>query len=99
MAYNQAFAPSFGTGVVTTTSTVSASLTVAKGTKAVAITNLGATTVYAKVGSVAITATAADYPILPACHAVISKDIYDTIIAVVSPDGSGSVHTILGEGV
>ena len=98
MAYDQTFAPAYGTGSVNITISTSAQIAIPQGTKSLVLTNLGSVTIYVRVGFDPTTASVADYPILSGCQASISKDIQHDVIAFVSPEGSSSLHVMLGEG-
>jgi hypothetical protein len=54
--------------------------------------------VYINVGTSGITASTADYPILPNSQISLSKCQYDTHVAYITSSGTGSIHIIPGEG-
>lgn len=72
MSAQQPVAPHYGSGVTVTTG-ASAQVTIKPG-KQMILTNLGANVCYVRIGAVAQTATAADYPVPPGAQVTITKD-------------------------
>lgn len=102
MANNNAFCPAYGSGQSVTASTSAQSLTITNGAATVVISNYSTTAaevVYIKIGSGSITATAADYPILPGNQVPVTKHPTHDKISIVSASGSPTVHVLCGEGL
>lgn len=100
MAINQSFAPKYGSGITVTPNVTSASSVVGLGNKSLNLTNLSATVVvYVRVGTspATVTATTADFPVLPGQRVVISKAHESDTVAYIS-SAAGSLHIIPGEG-
>jgi hypothetical protein len=98
MSIDVTFNPAYTKGVTVAPGTVSASSTIGDGSKSLCLTNLGSFVVYVRVGLSGITATAADYPVLPLTQISISKDQDATHVAYVTASGTGSLHILPGEG-
>jgi hypothetical protein len=99
MAVQASFEPNYTRGVTVSPSTSSASSEIGFGSKALVFTNLSPTVVvYINVGTSGITASTADYPILPNSQISLSKCQYDTHVAYITSSGTGSIHIIPGEG-
>lgn len=91
------FQPTYGKGQVVTPAAGSANITIGKGNKNLALTNLGAAVCYVRVGTGAQTATTADYPIPPGGQVVIRKAEDDDSLAHISATGT-TLSVIPGEG-
>lgn len=99
MAVQASFEPSYTRGITVSPTTSSASSAIGLGSKALVFTNLSSSVVsYVRVGGSGITASAADYPLLPNSQISVSKCQDDTHVAYITASGTGSVHIIPGEG-
>jgi hypothetical protein len=99
MAVQASFEPSYTRGITVTPTTASASSAIGVGSKALVFTNLSASVIaYVRVGNAGITASTADYPLLPNSQISVSKCTDDTHVAYITASGTGSVHIIPGEG-
>jgi hypothetical protein len=95
-----AFTPSYQTGTTVPTGTSSASTTFNPNTsESVVLTNFGTVVVFVRVSNGAVSATNKDYPVMPGSQVTITKNLDDAVVAYVSPDGTGSLHIILGRGL
>lgn len=96
------FEPKYGSGVlvasVTSTSASSSLRSRDEGNGQIVVTNLGSVTIYVRAGDSSVTATTADYPVLPLTQVVLSLKTADTYIAYVTASSSSSAHIILGDG-
>lgn len=92
------FMPAYTQGITVAPTTSSASSTIGAGAKSVCFTNLGAVTCYVRISGSAVSATAADYPVLPSTQIVLEKPQDFSIIAYISASGTGSLHILPGEG-
>lgn len=91
-----AFNPYYTAGQ-SVTSGASAQITVSAEAMNLALTNLGSSVVYVRVGTGVFTATAADYPCPPGMQVVVAKGDGQDKVAVF---GTGSVlHVIPGRGL
>ena len=96
---DQTFAPAYGQGVVVASvTTASASSAVGAGSMSLVVTNTGSNTVWVRTGLTGLTATTADYPILPTSQVSISKPLDHTHIAYLTATSTSSLHIIPGEG-
>ena len=96
-----AFQPAYALGVTVTPNTSSQSSTLGLTSESLVFTNLGATTVYIRVGTATsgTPATTAGYPVLPNSQITIGKDQDDDTVSFISPGGAGSLHIIQGIGL
>jgi hypothetical protein len=98
MALIETFQPAYTQGVLVSPGAASASSTIGRGSKSLVLSNVGSVLVYVRVGSAGISATTADYPVLPSTQVSIAKaQDFDTV-AYIAPLGGGSLHIIPGEG-
>ncbi len=97
---NQAFAPTFGSGVVVASvTTTSAASAVGLGDKSLAVTNTsGTNALYVRTGLSTAVATTADFVIMPNQQAIISKPQDHTHIAYITATSTTTAHIIAGEG-
>jgi hypothetical protein len=99
MAVQASFNPSYTRGITVAPTTSSSSSTVGLGSKALVLTNLSSSVlVYVRVGKSGITASSADYPLIPSSQISISKEQDDDTVAYIASSGTGSVHILPGEG-
>lgn len=96
-----AFQPAYSTGVTVTPNTTSASVTLGFTSESLVFTNLGATTVYVRVGTASsgAPATTSGYPVVVGAQITLGKDQDDDTVSFISPDGPGSLHIIQGIGL
>ncbi len=95
---NSPFAPSYGRGQTVAPGPTSAVATLTVSASTLCLTNLGAYTVYVKLGETnTITASASDYPILPGSQVVVSKTREQMFVAHYAT-ATSSLHMISGEG-
>ena len=92
------FMPAYTRGVTVAPGTTSAATTVGEGAKSLCLTNLGSVTCYVRAGLAGISATIADYPVLPNTQVTIEKFQDFTTVAYITASGTGSLHIIPGEG-
>lgn len=97
MTIKAPFYPSYTNGQTVTPAAAAASITLAKGTKQICLTNLGANVCYVRMGMVAADATTADYPIPAGWQVSITKNEDDTVLSHISAAGT-TLHIIPGEG-
>lgn len=93
------FNPVYGSGITVAPTAVSAASTITTGTSALCLSNLGAVTVYIRVGETGITTTTADYPVPPYSQVSITRFADHDTIAYVTASGTGSLNVIAGEGL
>jgi len=100
MAQNVTFAPHFGTGVSIGTTATSSSTSIGLGDKTLCLTNRSAVDIYVRTSSVTPTVAIAynDYLVPSYNQVTISKSADHGYLGAVSPDGSGILHVIAGEG-
>jgi hypothetical protein len=99
MSVQASFNPSYTSGITVSPTTSSASSTIGLGSKALVLTNLSASVLaYVRVGKSGITASTADYPLLPNSQISVSKEQDDTTVAYITSSGTGSIHILPGEG-
>lgn len=99
MAVQASFEPNYTRGITVAPSTASASSAIGFGSKALVFTNLSPSVVaYVSVGASGLTASVADYPLLPNSQISLSKCQEDTHVAYITASGTGSIHIIPGEG-
>lgn len=94
------FEPLFNTGTIVSSESTSGSiLNFGAGYKSISITNLSFNTVsYVKIGVGSITATTADFPILPGAQVTLKKDSIAQTISYITPSGGGRLEIIAGQG-
>jgi hypothetical protein len=96
---DQTFGPAYGQGVSVSVSATSASSACGFGAKSIVVTNTGAANVYVRTGLSGLTATTADYLLLPLSQVSISKPQDHTHVAYVCEAAATSTaHIIPGEG-
>lgn len=98
MSVMQTFNPAYKQGVTISATTTSAATAVGFGSKSLVLTNLGSAVVYISCGLSTVTATAADYPLLPGAQVSITKFQDHTHVGTLAASGTVSVHVIPGEG-
>jgi hypothetical protein len=99
MSVQASFNPSYTRGITVSPTTSSASSTIGLGSKAIVLTSLsGSVLVYVRIGKSGITASTADYPLLPNSQISLSKEQDDDTVAYITSSGTGSVHILPGEG-
>ncbi len=92
------FNPSYTKGQTVSPGAASAQVTIGKGNKTIAFTNLSAVLTYVRVSTGSSTATTADYPILPNAQVWITKEQDADTVSYIAPAGGGSLHIMPGEG-
>lgn len=96
---DQTFGPAYGSGVTVSVTSTSANSAVGFGSKSVVLTNTGAANIYVRTGLSGLTATSADYILLPLSQVSISKPQDHTHVAYITdPATTSSMHIIPGEG-
>jgi hypothetical protein len=98
MAVLETFNPAYTQGITISVSTTSAPGTVGRGSKSLCLTNLGSETVYVRVSTGTVAATAADYPVLPGAQVSITKDQDMDTVSAITGASTSSLHVIPGEG-
>jgi|LakMenEpi03Aug12_release.lakeMendotaPanAssembly.Ray.scaffolds.fasta_scaffold19843_10 hypothetical protein len=100
MELDRTFGPKYGSGQTLSVTATSQEVTFGKNNWALTLTNLGADVCYVRTGNGTLTATAADYPVLPLSQVSLSKNYDDDKFAAVCGAGdSTSLHIIQGEGI
>ncbi len=97
MSVLQTLNPAYGKGITGSVTGTSAASEIGFGHKTLCLTNLGAETVYVRVGLSGVVATTSDYPVLSGTQVTITKDQDHTHIAYKTGTAS-SLHIIPGEG-
>jgi hypothetical protein len=97
MSVKAPFQPAASSGVIVTPAAASAAVTIGLGNKNVCFTNLGANVCYVRCGLAGITASTADYPVLPNSQIVLGKDQDHNTVAHISASGT-SLSILPGEG-
>ena len=93
------FNPSYGSGQTKTATANSAQYSIIAGTRSICVTNTGATNpVYVRLGQGTVTATTADYIVMPSSQVSLGKFEDDNVIALISPAGT-TVNFICGAGL
>jgi hypothetical protein len=96
---DQTFAPAYGQGSTVSVTATSASTTLGFGAKSIVLTNTGAASVYVRTGVSGLTATTADYIVLPLAQVSISKPQDATHVAYVcGGTDTSTLNIIPGEG-
>lgn len=99
MAEDTTFAPSYTKGITVAPGVTTAASTIGVGSKSLCLTNLSSSVVsYVRVGLSGISATTADYPLLPSQQVTISKNQDHDTVAYITSSGTGSLHILPGEG-
>ena len=94
------FGPSWGRGVIRTTTTSSSRIAVGLGARVICVTNQDSTdAVYIRSGDSTVVATSADYPLPKDGQSTLTKNPGDTHVAVIAVAGTPSVHIIPGQGI
>lgn len=102
MEIQKPFIPRRGGGqTVSSVPVTSTSITIGAGSDVLVFTSPSSNTgiVYVAIGPVGVTATTADYPIIPGSQVSIGKFLDDGTVALVCPTGSADIHVIGGIGV
>jgi hypothetical protein len=100
MELDRTFGPKFGSGQTLSVTDASQQVTFGANNWAVTLTNLGTDVCYVRTGNGTLTATTADYPVLPLTQVSISKNYYDDKLAAICGSGdTTSLHIIQGEGI
>lgn len=93
------FNPSYGSGQTQTATAASAQYSIIAGTRSICVTNTGTTNpVYVRLGQGTVTATTADYIVMPSSQVSLGKFEDDNVIALISPAGT-TVNFICGAGL
>ena len=93
------FGPSWGNGVIRSTTTASSNIAV-KSSRVICVTNQDSTdAVYIKSGDSTVTATTADYPLPKDGQSTLTRNPADTHVAVIAVANTPNVHIIPGQGV
>ena len=88
MAYVDPFAPNYGSNIVATPASSSASVSIAPGDNCVRLVNTGANVCYVRIGETAATATTADVPVRGGSEVIIRKPLGYTKLAHISASGT-----------
>lgn len=100
MELDRTFGPTYGAGQTLSVTDTSQVATFGRRNWAFTVTNLGADVAYVRTGTGSITATTADYPVLPLSQVSLSKVYDDDRLAAVCGSGATtSLHIIPGEGI
>jgi hypothetical protein len=97
MSALQPFNPAYTSGQSVAPAAAAASININAVSKQVCLTNTGANICYVRCSDVAISATAADFPVLPNSQAIITKADGHSILSYISAAGT-TLHVITGEG-
>jgi hypothetical protein len=94
------FNPAWGSGTTASVTATSGNVLRGLGSKSLCLTNLGNSTAYVRTGvGSTLTATTADYPILPLAQVTITKGMDDNYVAYIcAATQSTSLHIMSGEG-
>ena len=98
MALEYTFNPAYGRGITVSPVSSSARSEIGKGSKSIVVSNLGTDECYVRTGDSSVTATSADYVVLPSQQVSLTKFQDDTHIAYLSTSGT-TLHIIPGEGI
>ena len=88
MAYVDPFAPNYGSNIVATPASSSASVSIAPGDNCVRLVNTGANVCYVRIGETAATATTADVPVRGGSEVIIRKPLGYSKLAHISASGT-----------
>lgn len=100
MELDRSFGPKYGSGQTLSVTDASQSVTFGARNWALTVTNLGSDVCYVRTGNGTLTATTADYPVLPLSQVSLSKNYDDDKLAAVCGSGDAtSLHIIQGEGI
>lgn len=100
MELDRSFGPTYGAGQTLSVTDTSQIVTFGGRNWALTVTNLGSSVAYVRTGTGALTATTADYPVLPLSQVSLSKVYTDDRLAAVCGSGATtSLHIIPGEGI
>lgn len=93
------FNPSYGSGQTQSATGTSAQYSIRSGTRSICVTNTGSTNpVFVRIGQGTVTATTADYIVMPNSQVSLGKFEDDNVIAIISPSGT-TVNFICGAGL
>ena len=93
------FNPSYGSGQSQSATGTSAQYTIRTCTRSICVTNTGSTNpVFVRIGQGTVTATTADYIVMPNSQVSLGKFQDDDNIALISPSGT-TVNFICGAGL
>ena len=97
---NMTFNPAWGSGTTASVTATSGNSLRGLGSKSLCLTNLGDKVAYIRTGvGSGLTATAADYPVLPGSQVTITKGMDDNYVAYVcAATETTSLHIMSGEG-
>ena len=98
----EAFGPTWGKGQTIAASTSTANVVIDASGKQenLVVTNKDASIlVYVATGSSSVTASTADYLVLPGTQVTMSKNLDHTHFATISASGTPSIHVIPGRGL
>ena len=101
MELDRTFNPTYGSGQTLSVTDASQQVTFGLRNRAVTLTNLGVNVAYVRVGiSGTLTATTADYPVLPGTQVSVSKSADSGVLAAVCAAAqTTTLHIIAGEGI
>ena len=91
------FNPSYTLGQTVTAGAASASVPMLSDPKQIAVTNTGSNIAYVRTGNGALSASVADFPIMPGARAVLTKGQGADTFSYISALGT-TLHVIPGEG-
>jgi hypothetical protein len=94
------FNPAWGSGTTASVTATSGNVLRGLGSKSLCLTNLGTDVAYVRTGvGSSLTATTADYPVLPGSQVSITKGMDDNYVAYIcAATESTSLHIMAGEG-
>ena len=98
MSAEKTFEPRYTVGQTVIPDVTSQSIAIGYASETICLSNFGTEVAFVRVGLPGITATTADYPVMPASQVTISKGLDDSTVAFISPSGPGSLHIIPGVG-
>jgi hypothetical protein len=101
MELDRTFNPAYGSGQTLSVTDASQQVTFGRRSRAVTLSNLGLNVAYVRIGlDGTVTATAADYPVLPGTQVSISKGADSSVLAAVCAAAqTTTLHIIAGEGI
>lgn len=97
MTIKAPFNPSYTSGQIVAPAAAAASVSINAEAKSVCLSNLGGFVCYVRVSNAAVSATTADYPVMPGVQVVISKGDGENVLSHISAAGT-SLHIMTGEG-
>lgn len=101
MSLNQPFIPKGGGGIWTTATTSATRITSGQGSESMCFTApiTNTDSVYVRCGNSTVTATNADYVLLPGAQVSIGKFLDDAYVSILAASGTQSIQTLPGIGI